>query len=449
MSAAPHVVPAGGRVPPHDITAEQSLLGAALLDGEAAELVASLSADDFYFKSHRVIAETIAALISDRRPVDILTVGDRLKQDGNVAAADGIAYVASLTDVPPTTRIENVEAHARIVRDKAVLRRIVWAAKDWIDRAHQHDDPGALLREIADLSQSADGAVKDVRTAREVADDLIREIQAMNDKRTGRAFVTGVQVLDDFLWVKDTDLFVIAGRPSTGKTTLAGDILCSVGRSGRSGLYASAEMPDADILARLAKAFGAVDSEVFRRATTPERVFPVLDAVDQVGRLPIYLTTQTHAPELIRLIRKLARARKISCAIVDMLQRIDIPDAWGETQAERLGSLSRRLKQLALEERIPIFALSSMNRSAGDDGHTRPTMASLKGSGDIESDADTILLLHRRNDVLTEWIFGKVREGVGEGSQKQDRAKLLMRRDFSRGQFVEASAPDDQQEGEA
>lgn len=447
MSANPKLMPRM-RVPPHDLDAEIALLGSALLDRDCAELVAAIDPDEFYVTRHRVIVDTLALLVADRKPVDLVTLVDRLRQEGHLDEAGGASYLAEITGIRPTTLIEKVEEYARIVRNKATLRRITNAASGWIERAFGHDDPLSLLREIADLAQTADGVVKDVRSAREVADELIREITVMNENRTGRAFVTGIPVLDDNIWVKDTDMLIIAGRPSTGKTTLAADILCSVAESGRGGLYASAEMPESDILARFAKAYGAVDSEVLRKATTRERMLPVLEAINRVGKLPIQLTTQTHAPELLRAIRKLARAKRISCVVVDMLQRIDIPDAWGDTLADRLGSLSRRLKQLALEERIPVFALSSMNRTAGDDGHNRPTMSALKGSGDIESDADTVLLLHRKNDVLTEWIFGKVREGIGEGSKKQDRAKLLMRRDFSRGQFVEATAPNEDDEGD-
>lgn len=432
-----------GRVPPQDLLAEQSLLGSALLHPEGAEAVAALPVDEFYWTSHRVIAEAIVELVRERKPVDILTVGDRLKSKGLIEEAGELSYVSSLSNHSTATMIHNLDAHARIIRAKAVLRRVVEAANDWVKRAYDHADPTALLREIGDLAQSADGQVEGVRSARAVADELIREIQLMNETQVWRSFVTGVPVLDDNLWIKETDLFVIAGRPGTGKTTVATDVLRSVASSGRSGTYVSGEMPDTDLVARTAKAYGATDSEVFRRPTSPARVFPVVDAVNRIGKLPINFTTQNRADDVLRILRKQARAKQISCVVVDMLQTLSIPEAWGNNMAERLEEAASRFKNFALEERVPVFLLSSMNRTAGDDGNGRPTMSSLKGSGAIESYADTVLLIHRLNDTLSEWIFGKAREGIGEGKVKQDRAKLVMRRDFAKGQFVEASAPDE------
>lgn len=439
---------ATGRIPPQHLEAEQAVLGAVLLDNvEGLAALDVVADDDFYFTSHRHVARAMRSLASDEQPVDILTLVERLKRDAHLEDAGGAGYVSSLSNVVPSTA--NAEHYAKIVREKAILRRVVNQANEWVARGFAGgEDSLSLLRDIAEFAQRADGKLSGVTRARDAAEQLMRELQVMNENRVGRAFVTGIPVIDDHLWVKDTDLFVIAGRPSTGKTTLATDIARCVGESGRGAAYVSAEMPEVDIVARGSKSYGAGDSEVFRKPTTSARLLPVLEAIQKFGRLPIHLCTQTRADEVIRILRKLARAKEITCAVVDMLQRLSIPETWGDNTTEKLGTATKRFKQFALEERCPVFLLSSMNRSAGDDGSSRPTMASLKGSGDIESDADTVLLIHRKNDAISEWIFGKAREGVGEaGRKKQDRGKLSMRRDFARGQFIEAVDASDQDDG--
>lgn len=417
-----------------DLDAERAVIGAVFASAEeCAPTLESLTAGEFASVLHQRVWTAMQALQSSRKPVDLVTVVDQMTRAGVV----GKGKPHNASDVAELSRHRQLASacteYARIVRDKAVLRQIQRAACDAMDSATKGEDPGSILSRLAKFVASADGhSETGCRPARTVADELIRDLQHMAESGQARSFVTGIDSLDRVLWIRPSDLFVIGGRPGTGKSMLGVQVARSIAASGRGVLYVSAEMPDVDQVARAARGFASISSEVFRQPTTPDRVYRAAEAVDRVGRLPMWFTNETRVDVLMRMIRAKARKGEIVAVVVDMLQRLRLSGSNG-TMAERLGEASRAFKLLALEERVPVFLLSSMNRSASDDDGDRPTMASLRGSGDIESDADTVLLLHRRDDVVTEWIIGKAREGA-DGN---DRGVLFMKRDFARGGFEE------------
>lgn len=424
---------------PQDLNAERAVIGAVFFDAdECASTLDSLSPAEFHSTLHRNVWAAMQQLRVDRGQIDLVTVVDQLRRLNAFAGGFGIADVSELSGTQYSAA--RCEAHARIVRDKAILRRLQREAADAIEAASRGDDPGAILSRLARFVSSADsGSETGCRPSREVADDLIREIQEMAESGKARSFKTGVDSLDRVLWIRPTDLFVIGGRPGTGKSMLGIQIARSIATTGRGVLYVSAEMPDVDQVARASRGFASIGSEVFRQPTSPARVFAAAEAVDRVGRLPMWFTNETRVESILRTIRQKARKGEIAAVVVDMLQRLRLADGSG-TMADRLGDASRAFKLLALEERLPVFLLSSMNRSASDSDGDRPTMASLRGSGDIESDADTVLLLHRKDDSVTEWIIGKAREGA----DGRDRGVLYMRRNFAHGGFEEWN---DEQEG--
>lgn len=427
----PESITAVGRIPPQHLEAEQSVLGAVLLDNEVGiEVLRSLPVEDFYFTNHRTIATAMLALAKANKPIDLLTVTDRLKASGDLEHVEA-SYVASLSNIVPSTA--NAEHYAAIVREKALLRRIVKAANDVLNAAHEPGaDSGELLAALGTASNDERAGYRNAfRPAREAAKQLCAELEEMTRTKVARSFDTGVRVLDENLWVRQTDLFVIAGRPGTGKTHVGIQIAKSIAKSGRGVGYASGEMPDVDLIARAAKSEAVLDAEVFRRPTTPERAWKAAEAVERVGKMPLWFTSENRHDEILRSARQLARKGLIVALVVDMLQRLRLPSGAKRTD-ELLGDLVRDFKNFALRERVPVFMVSSMNRGASDDDTTQPTMRSLRGSGEIESEADTVLLLHRK-DTLTEWIFAKAREGCAG----LDRGKVEMKRDFARGGFTE------------
>lgn len=420
------------RIPPQSREAEQSVLGAAFLDADAGlAALASLSPSDFYFAEHREAAVAIQELAAQGKPIDLLTVVERLKANGSLDAAGGASYVASHSNAVPSAA--NAAHYAKIVRERAQLRRIAQAANEIVNRAHDDGaNPDALLSSLgAIVDEGVSRGDQVFRPGLEVSRQLVAELEEMVRTKEPRSFDTGMAALDDNLWVRQSDFFVIAGRPGTGKTHAAIQIAKSIAQTGRGVAYASGEMPDVDLVARAAKSEAILDTEVFRRYTSPERAYKAAQAVEKIGRLPLWFTSENRHDAILRSARQLKRKGKISALVVDMLQRLQLPAGMKRTD-ELLGDLVRDFKNFALREKCPVFMVSSMNRTASDDDTARPTMRSLRGSGEIESEADTVLLLHRRED-LTEWIIAKAREGC----RGLDRGVMLMRRDFAKGGFVE------------
>ena len=427
---------ATGRIPPQDLAAEQCVLGSILADNSTADVLALCPPGAFYFTSNQTVAHAIVEMRKIGTPVDLVTLVAFLREKSALDQAGGSAWLASLTNHASFSPA-NVEHYARIVRDKAQLRALILAANAAILRASEGGAVDEVLAELGKALRETDSLSEAGWTsARDVADDLIRELADMARTGKARSFATGVPALDRTFWIKPTDLFVFGGPPASGKSFAAQQISVAVAMTGRGVAFLSAEMPPADVLARGARTFDKLDHDVFREPSGRDQSFRAAQAVDRMGRLPIFYSIETRLEPMLRGLRQKARRGEISCVIVDFLQRLQIPES-RPNEAERLGYASRALKQFALQERVPVFLLSSMNRGGYTKGE-RPTMGSLRGSGDIESDADTVVLLHQLENGLVEWIVGKARETAG-GRGGTGEVAILMRRNFSRGGFEEDS----------
>lgn len=417
-------------VPPSNHDAERGVLAIVLRDPSQLSAVRErLTPGDFWFREYRAIYAAACELDDAGKVVAPTTVLAAL----NDATTGGLTE--AIMDTIPSDALETlVAAVQKASRNRTLAVKL---AELQAKAQANAEDPQAITAQADALLRTV-GAAEDqaCQSAESVAAALIAEIDEMNQSGKVRAFQTGVGAIDENFWVKPTDLFVIGGRPGNGKSFLGGAIACGVAESGRGVLWASAEMPPADLVARAARRYAVLDADVFRAPTDRDRAFRAAEAIHRVGRLPLWFTTKTHIDVLLRVAREKARSGSIVALVVDFLQRLTLPHDWGSEQ-ERLGRATSALKQFAIENRVPVFLLSSLNRGANESDGQRPTMASLRGSGNIESDADTVLLLHRRDDWVTEWLVAKARESV----KGRDRAVIEMRRNFARGEFVEDAWP--------
>ncbi len=420
------------KVPPQSIEAEQSVLGGLLLDNTAWDRIADLvSAGDFYRADHRLIFEHIGLLIENARPADALTVAESLERSGRLAEVGGQAYLGTLAANTPSAA--NIRRYGEIVRERSVMRNLAAIGTEIADGAYNPlgRDAKALLDEaetkifrIAEAgSKSKQGFVKidplltetvervDVLYNRENKDDVIGLATGFVDLDR---LTSGLQV---------GDLIIIAARPSMGKTALAMNFVEHVALSLKKPVAVfSMEMSGAQLAMRMIGSVGRFDQHELRTGTFKEDDWSHL--VDAVGRLndtEIYIddTAGLNALEVRSRARRLHRqCGGLALIVVDYLQLMSSTGR-EENRATEIAEISRALKGLAKELKVPVVALSQLNRSVESRQDKRPMMSDLRESGAIEQDADLILFIYRDevynpetpNRGMAEIILAKQRNG--------------------------------------
>ena len=404
---------AEGLVPPHSIEAEQSVLGALLIDGRAWDQVADVvTSNDFYRPDHRLIFQALADLVTAGRPGDVVTVSEQLERHGQLVDAGGLAYLGTLARDTPTAA--NARSYAQIVRERALLRRLVEAgreiassvfsdeglpARDLVDRAE------GLVYEIAEMGMRGDGAV----SVGKLLPALIDKIDEWHSNPGAlRGLATGFTDFDRKTGgLRAGDLIVVAGRPSMGKTTLAvnmaeyaavnPDIQASVA-------IFSMEMPSEQLVTRMLSSIGHVPLQSMRTGQISDDDWVrITAATSQLSDARIFIdeTPGLTPTELRARARRIARENKrkdrekgLDLVIVDYLQLMQVPGT-KENRATEIAEISRGLKALAKELQLPVIALSQLNRGVEQRQEKKPVMSDLRESGAIEQDADMILLIYR------------------------------------------------------
>lgn len=406
-------------IPLGDLDAEQQVLGALLFDPTLISGTrAKLTVDDFHFSDHQTIWTCLTECEDKRIPVTLSTVTHRI---GSQLRTADKSYLESLFGAPGT-----LDHFTSVVLRKSQQRRIVLAAREMLAQVERDAEPESVITGVDSFvrgfsSRSDELAVPAAVSAKKVIDTIERR-QLSGESE---AFVTGVQFLDEALWFKASDLNVIGARPGTGKSWLMVGLTRGIASRGCGVLYVTAEMAPEDLIIRAAKGFAVIDEEVFRQRVDDERAVFAQDAVYRVGKLPFWTTTRNDADVVLRLAREMQRRGQIGAVVIDYLQRLKLPGDWGRSRDEQLGRATSELKQFALETRTPVFLVSSLSRPKDQNTKARPTMASLRESGNIESDADNILLMHRGSGEAVDFILEKCRS-------KADAKVLKMRRAFDR-----------------
>jgi replicative DNA helicase len=415
------------KIPPQQIEAEQSLLGGIMVDSfglpSALEV---LKGDEFYKESHRIIFTAIQDLFERNEPVDILTVTNLLEERKLLESVGGASYIAALTDAMPTS--SNVAAYAKIINEKAVMRRLIQSANEIISFAY---GGGKSSEEVLDSAEAAIFRIAErkIRNSYFPLKEVIKKnIETIEHYQEYRDTVTGVpsgyKDLDKLTaGFQKSDLIIIAARPSMGKTALG---LCIARNAAKdSGIpvgFFSLEMSKEQLAMRLLCSEARVDSHKIRSGfLSRQECGKLLQAAGLFMDVPIYIDdTPAISPlELRAKARRIMADQGLGLVVVDYLQLMRGRET-AERREQEISEISRSLKGLAKELDIPVIAISQLNRKVEERADKRPLLSDLRESGAIEQDADVIAFIYRdevyakhgcKEPGVAEIIIGKQRNG--------------------------------------
>ncbi len=393
------------KVPPHSIEAEQSVLGGLMLDNEAwLQVVEHVTEDDFYRHDHQIIFRAIAELARENRPCDVVTLAEWLEQNELLSECGGLPYIATLADNTPTAA--NIGAYAEIVRERSILRSLIRTGTEIAASAFRTegrssvdllDDAERKVFSIADsVSRGRSGytAMKDLLVK---ALDRIDTLFQSDDPITGVA--TGFADFDELTsGLQPSDLVVVAGRPSMGKTAFAVNIAEHAAiKSELPVAVFSMEMPGEQLAMRMMSSLGRIDSHKVRTGRLSDEDWPRLtSAVGILSEIKMFIddTPALTPGDLRARCRRIKREHGLGLVVVDYLQLMQVHGS-SENRATEISEISRSLKALAKEMDVPVLALSQLNRSLEQRPNKRPVMSDLRESGAIEQDSDVIVFIYR------------------------------------------------------
>ncbi|MBI4101104.1 replicative DNA helicase [Candidatus Microgenomates bacterium] len=390
------------KVPPQNVQAEASLIGSILLDPEALTKIADrVHPDDLYEQRHQIIFRQMLELYEKRRPIDVLTVSEKLETSNELDVIGGSAYLTELANMVPSSA--HIAEYADIVAHKATLRRLIKAAEEIIKFGYDEDTP---LETLLDKAESRLFNVSQKRLAQpfvSLSDILAQSFDRLDelhkDKGKLRGIPTGFKDLDYILaGLQNSDLIVLAARPSMGKTTLALNIAhhVSVKEGIPVGIF-SLEMSRDQIVDRMLAAESGVDSWKLRTGNLEDTDFSKLgDAMGVLSEAQLFIddTPVMNAMEMRTKARRIQSEYGLGLLIIDYLQLMSSPSVH-EGRVWEVSEISRNLKALARELNIPVLAISQLSRSVETRSPQIPQLADLRESGSIEQDADVVMFIYR------------------------------------------------------
>jgi len=407
-----HEIEPGGdagrvKVPPHSVEAEQAVLGGLMLDNSGWEVVADLiTANDFYRSEHRLIFQAGERLIEQDKPLDMVTLGEWLEQSGDLEACGGLAYLGQLAEQTPGA--SNIRSYAEIVKERSILRQLVEVSGQIADSAFNprgrssaellDDAESRVFRIAEDQVQQGGGP----RAINPILKETLSRIEELFESEGGLTGLTsGFKDLDDMTsgW-QPSDLVIVAGRPSMGKTAFAMNLVeNALMATEQSVLVFSMEMPADAIVMRMLSSIGRINQTRIRSGNLEQEDWPRLtSAISLLKNKPLYIddTPALSPTEMRSRARRIAReSGNLGMVMVDYLQLMSSPGA--ESRQQEVSAISRGIKALARELNVPVVCLSQLNRaSEAREGH-RPRMSDLRESGSIEQDADVVMMLHRED----------------------------------------------------
>lgn len=422
----------GARIPPQDLEAEKSLLGALLLsDAAFPNILEQLKASDFYDPRHVDIFKGMTDLYTQHRPIDLMTLTSELKNQKTLKRIGGAPYLTELTNFVPTA--SHVEAYADLVAGAALRRRLIKAGTDIATEAYDgtkriEDLIGKAEKNLFEVS---DKTIKsDYNKLEDLLDEAYERIEELHrNKGALRGLKTGFRDLDKkTAGFQKGDLIIIGARPAMGKTTFAQNLAYNVATrngDGRGVLFFSMEMAKNEIVDRMISDIGGVDAWRIRTGNIENEDFARIgDALAEMSEVPLYLD-DTSSMTVLELRNKARRAwhdHNIIMIIVDYLQLLQGSDRYAGNRVQEVTEISRGLKTLARELEIPVIALAQLSRGVTGRDDPRPVLSDLRESGSIEQDADLVMFLHRPDYYkqnsddfvptnITELILAKHRHG--------------------------------------
>ncbi len=417
------------KVPPQNLEAEQSVIGGILLDNQALNSVLEiLDADAFYSEAHRKIFAAIVELYDKNEPSDLITLSNILKSKNQLDQTGGVSYLSSLADNVPSAA--NISHYSKIVKEKAILRRLIGTATEILNKSY---NSAADIDTVLDEAEHAIFEISEnkIRPAFSPFKDIIKEsVKTIEKLYERKELVTGVptgyEKIDDITsGLQKSDLIIIAGRPSMGKTALALNIAQYAALEANTPVAIfSLEMSKEQLALRMLSAEARVDSQRIRRGFLGEADWPrLIAAAGRLSEAQIFIddSSAISALEMKAKARRLKSEVDLGLIILDYLQLMRSGSYRETSREQEISEISRSLKALAKELRVPVIALSQLNRKLEDRTNKRPQMADLRDSGAIEQDADLIAFIYRDEVYdkseenpekgMAEIIIGKQRNG--------------------------------------
>lgn len=394
------------RVPPQNIEAEQSVLGAILIEQSAiAKISDILQPEDFYREAHKLVYRSAMTLFERGEAIDFITVIDMLRREEALERAGGISYITSLANGVPTAA--NIVFHAKIVQEKSLLRRLIHAATDIAAMGYAETEEVERVLDHAEqkiLEVATRKIGQDFAPIKEIIFSTLDKIDEMHKAKGGiTGLSTGFTNLDKLTGgFQRSDLILIAARPSMGKTAFVLNVAQHMAtRDKKSVAIFSLEMPREQLAMRMMCAEGLIDSQHFRTgAMSNDEWKNLVDAADRLSASPMFIddTAGVNAVELRNKARRISKEHGLDCIIIDYLQLMDGgAHSRIDNRQQQISDISRSLKALARELKVPVIALSQLSRGPESRTSRKPMLSDLRESGSLEQDADMVILLHRES----------------------------------------------------
>lgn len=431
MQETTHSKNTSGRIMPQDLVAEQSLLGAIIINNDVLpEVLTIVRPRDFYDERHKIIFQAMLDLYDHHKPVDLLTLTSELKTQKKLNDIGKASYLAELSNFVPVA--SHAKAYAEIIERNSVRRRLISAGTQIAESAYEEDVNtteliGNAERELFEVS---DKIVKSdyVAMADLLVDAFDRLEELHKNKGALRGLKTGFRDLDKkTAGFQKGDLVIIGARPAMGKTTFAQNLAYNIANINKKGvLFFSMEMADREIVDRMISDVSGVDNWKMRTGNLSDEEFQKIgDALADMDELPIYIdsTSSMTIMELRNKARRAMHDHDIGIVIVDYLQLISGSNKYAGNRVQEVSEVSRGLKILARELSIPVVALAQLSRNVTGRDDPRPVLSDLRDSGSIEQDADLVMFLHRpdyykqnqegyEDTHITELLIAKHRHGA-------------------------------------
>ena len=418
------------RIPPHNLDAEKAVLGALLTNGSnmgaVVDTVTSiLKSEDFYRDAHRIIYDAILEIVHANKTADFITVGEELDRRKRLDAVGGLAYITSLANESVSY---NVEEHAKIISEKAQLRRLIDAGNKIVGMTYAgEDEPTAILNKAEQMVLDVSGQTQSESSFAAIGEVVLSNLDKLNALQQHDGAITGVptgfkDVDHIFNGLQKSDLILVAARPAMGKTAFTLNIAQNVTMLyDKTVAFFSLEMGKEQLVGRILSSVAGVSSEKLRRAYNmdPTDWEKVIAAADRMSKSKLFIddTPGLTVQDMRSKLRRLKVEHGLDLVIVDYIQLMQGRNAGkgSENRQQEVSEISRNLKLIAREFNVPVIALSQLSRSVESRPDKRPVLSDLRESGSLEQDADIVIFLYRD-------------KYYDENSEKGDNAEVLIRK---------------------
>lgn len=417
------------RIPPHNLDAEKAVLGALLTNGSNSGAVVDtvtsiLKSEDFYRDAHRIIYDAILEIVHANKTADFITVGEELDRRKRLDAVGGLAYITSLANESVSY---NVEEHAKIISEKAQLRRLIDAGNKIVGMTYAgEDEPTTILNKAEQMVLDVSGQTQSESSFAPISEIVLSNLDKLNALQQHDGAITGVptgfkDVDHVFNGLQKSDLILVAARPAMGKTAFTLNIAQNVTMLyDKTVAFFSLEMGKEQLVGRILSSVAGVSSEKLRRANMdPADWEKVIAAADRMSKSKLFIddTPGLTVQDMRSKLRRLKVEHGLDLVIVDYIQLMQGRNSGkgSENRQQEVSEISRNLKLIAREFNVPLIALSQLSRGVESRPDKRPVLSDLRESGSLEQDADIVIFLYRD-------------KYYDENSEKGDNAEVLIRK---------------------